>query len=338
MVQKNKAATLTFTLVFLTMFGMQPVHAQKADLNIGISPPLTHIIIQPGKSALTTVSLENQGNFDVNLTTNFVDFTSDNKTGIPVLSDNMSFSYMSLQDAEVHLNTPFLLKTGNTKQLVFEVALPENSVEKEYHFSLVTDVEPIQNSLHDQSGTAVSGQIVSNFIITVSRTAKDQGIIELQSFEAPLFLDSLSAITAKVFMHNAGKNTTVTLGNLRIVNVLGNVVYENDFLPENILPGAGRQVFGSESVNKDGEEYKIEQPIRYKGLFLLGPYKLILTYHAPGQEEQKFEHTVFALPISALIFVILVYIVYLLYTKSNLFQGRSRKAKPENGTQHKLDS
>lgn len=307
--------------------------AQKADLNIGISPPITHVVIQPGKSAITTVAIENQGHLDMNITPNFVDFKSDNKSGIPVLGDSMSFPYISLQDETLHLNTPSLLKSGVKKQIVFEIAMPENSLEKEYHFSLVFNAEPIQNSLTDSNQTQVAGQIVTNFIVTVSESAQDEGVIKMQSFEAPLFVDSLNAITVNAFMENVGKNTTVTLGDLRITNLLGKAVYDKEILPENILPGSARQIFGAETTSQDGEEFKTPVPFKYRGLFLIGPYKIALTYHSPGQEPETFEHTVFALPISLLILGVVIYIVYLLYTKTKLFQGRRSVHHRENHDQ-----
>lgn len=321
---KKKTVLLSlFALCMGSALCVPPTKAQRADLNIGISPPLTHIIIQPGKSALSTVNLENQGNFDVNLTPNFVDFESDNKTGVPVLQEDMSFPYISLQDSEVQLNKPSVLKAGESKQLLFEVALPINSLEKEYHFSLVFDVDPIVDALNDGTSASVTGQIVTNYIVTVSESAQDQGKIQLSAFEAPVIIDSLSGITAHVFMENSGKNTTVTQGDFKIKNMFGKTIFETELLSENILPGSSRQVFGAETSTKDGEEFKTQIPLHYKGLFALGPYKIQLTYHAPSQEVQTFEHTIFALPISVMIFIVVVYILYLIYSRTKVFQAES---------------
>lgn len=317
----KKIFFLVLISYLLSLISAIPVSAQTADLNIGVSPPLTHVIIQPGKKALTTITVENQGLFDTQITPNFVDFSSDNTSGIPVLSDTMSFPYILLKDDVAQLNKSFLLKTGQKKQLLFEIDLPETSLEKEHHFSLTLGVEPVQNTLHDSSQTSVQGTVVSNFIVTVSKSAQDQGIIQLKSFESSLFLDSLSAIKAKIFVENVGKNTTVTLGEFKITNMLGSVVYQNEILPQNILPNSVRQVFGSEKVSKDGEDFEVELPFRYKPLFLIGPYKISFTYHSPGQESQTFEHTVFALPVSILMFIVIAYILYLIYTKTKLFSS-----------------
>jgi hypothetical protein len=321
-----KKTFLLSALFFTTsVLAANQVHAQSsAELNLGVSPPLTHIIIQPGKSALTTIDIENQGTYDVDLTSKFVDFDSDNKSGVPVLSDSMSFPYITLLDDNLEMGDTFSLGRGEKKQLLFEVNLPESSIEKEYHFSLVLDITPQKNSLVDNSSAGVQGSIVTNFIVTVTRSEKDQGIIQLKSFESSLFLDSLSAVKAKVFVENSGKNTTVTLGQFRVLNAFGKVVYQNDILPQNILPGAVREILGSEKVVHDGQDFQIEKPFHYKPLFLLGPYKLVFTFHAPGQEEQTFEHTVFAFPVSFLIGIVLIYIIYL--TNKRLFGGKKQKS------------
>lgn len=305
--------------------------AQGFDINMGITPPLTHVVIQPGKKALATVTLENQGMLDVELTPNFVDFVSNNESGEPILQDEMSFPYIFLQDQSVEMDKPFLLENGSEKQLLFELNLPENTLEKEYHFTLVFQINPVNDSfaLGESTQTSVSGKITTNFIVTVTRSPQDQGIIEMSSFEGPLFLDSLSAIQAKAFVKNVGRNTTVTQGDFKILNIFGKTVYQNEFSSQNILPNSIRELLGSEQVIKDGQDYKIEKPFKWKPLFLLGPYKLVFTFHAPGQEPQTFTHTVFALPVSLLIFVICVYILYLLYTKTNFFILDRRRDNPQ---------
>ncbi len=331
----NKKILLTTSFLLTAAVLLVPqASAQKAALNIGIAPPLTHIVIKPGKTALTTVTLENQGLFDVNLTPNFVDFSSDNKTGTPVLGESMSFPYISLQDESYHLNSPTLLKTGESRQLVFEVALPENSLEKEYHFSLVFAVDPKQNILSDGATSAVTGQIATNFIVTVANSAADQGNVRLQSFAAPIIVDSLGAINAQVTMQNVGKNTTVALGDFTITNALGNVVYQTQLLPENILPGSSREVFAAKTVTKGAETAETSEPLHYKGLFLLGPYTMKLSYKAPGQSAEVFTHRVFALPISILIGIVIGAIVYLTYSKTKLFQTKRKVSKThESNTQ-----
>ena len=316
---KMRFLITAFILSTSLTFGVKKVVAQTADLNLGISPPLTHVVIQPGKTALTTIDVENQGAYDLNVTPQFVDFVSDNVTGNPVLKEEMSFPYISLQGEEMGMDKSFILTRGIKRQLVFEINLPNSTLEKEYHFSLVLDTEPVSGGLVESNKAAVQGQVVSNFIVTVTSSAQDQGKIELSSFEGPLFIDSFLPIQVKALVKNVGKNTTVTIGKFRVQNMFNQIVYENDLLPENVLPNSTRELRGSKSVLDGVEPFLEPLPLRYKGLFLLGPYKIILTYKSPNQEEQTFEHTVFALPISVLIFIVVIYIFYLIYTKSSLF-------------------
>jgi glutaredoxin len=316
---KSKTFLTSLVLTGAFALGVTRVNAQGADLNLGITPPLTHVVIQPGKTALTTVDIENQGAYDLKVTPQFVDFVSDNVSGNPVLEEQMSFPYIFLQGENMGMDKSFVLPKGTQRQLVFEINLPESTLEKEYHFSLVLETEPVSGGLVESTEAAVQGQVVSNFIVTVTESAQDQGKIELSSFEGPLFIDSFLPIQVKALVKNVGRNTTVTLGKFRVQNVFNQTVYENELLPENVLPNSTRELRGSESVLDGVEPFLAPAPLRYKGLFLLGPYKLILTYKSPSQEEQTFEHTVFALPISVLIFIIVIYILYLIYTKSGLF-------------------
>lgn len=316
----NKKRLIAFCFSLLLSLGTTAqINAQGAPVNIGISPPLTHVVIQPGKKALTTIMIENLGTLDAEITPHFADFLSDNESGEPIFQDSMSFPYIFIQDESIEMDKSFILNTGSSKQLLFEINLPETTLEKEYHFTLILDVNPVSSSLGESSETSISGKITSNFIVTVTRSPQDQGIIEMASFEGPIFLDSLSTVQAKVFVKNVGRNTTVTQGEFKIFNIFGKTVYQNEILPQNILPNSIRQIFGSEQIIQDGQDYKIEKPFKWKPLFLLGPYRLEFTFHAPGQEPQTFTHTVFALPVSLLIFVISIYILYLLYTKTNFF-------------------
>lgn len=323
-----KTPITTITLLAVLLFSLSiNVHAQSSPINLGISPPLSHVVIQPGKTATHAITIENQGNYDLEVIPSLRDFTSDNQTGNPVLLDEMTFPFIFLESNDIALNKPFTLPKQTSRQLVYRIDIPNTALQREYQFVNLFETTPLADSLGDQTKAQVKTQIASNFIVTITQDGRDEGIIELSSFEGPIIVDSFWPIYSQVSVKNVGKNTTVTLGNFTIINPFGQVVYSIELLPQNVLPGKTREVLGALPTQNNNEEYMTETPLRYKPFFLLGPYTIRLTYHSPNQEEQEFTHRVFALPISILIGLISIVAIYILYTKTGLFNlDRAKKS------------
>lgn len=296
------------------------VEAQTADFDLSVSPPITHLIIQPGKAATLSVQVQNNGSYDLNITPKFLDFQSDNKTGAPVILDTMSFAYIFLEDRDLSMQTGFLLKSGESKQLTFLVQIPENKPEKEYYFSLLLEAEPLDTSLRQNSQTSIQAVLGSNMIVTITNTAEDKGEIQLYSFEAPIFLDSiLSSISSQILVKNTGQTMTVTTGKIEIFDMFNKKVYEKEIMPENVLPGATRELKIAADVQQNDAVLKTPEPFLFKPPFLLGSYTMRITYASATQEKKVYEHKMYAIPVSLLLLMLIMCICYFLYTKTNFF-------------------
>jgi len=315
------ALFLILAVIFFTAYRLPlTASAQTSDFELAITPPLTHIIIKPGNTTSTRIKVENNGNYDVNVTPVFVDFKSDDRTGNPVLMDTMSFDYIFLEDTEVSLDKPFLFSKGSSKELAFSINIPEGAPDKEQYFSLLFKAEPLQDTLLQSSQTSVQGTVATNFIVTTTKSAQDKGNIELYSFEAPLFLDSLlSFVTSTILVKNTGQNMTVTLGKIEVFNMFKKLVYEQEIMPENVLPSSTREIKVAKVAIFNEQEVKEPTSFKFKPPFLLGPYSIRLTYSSPNQPEKTYEHKLYALPVSVLIIFIIGYCLYLLYIKTRFF-------------------
>ena len=88
-----------------------PVRAQENGnrTSISITPPLSEIVMQPGRSITQAFTIANDGTVDLEVIPTIVDFSPDENTGAPIVFEkNENFPYAQLQN----LDKKFEEKTG----------------------------------------------------------------------------------------------------------------------------------------------------------------------------------------------------------------------------------
>jgi hypothetical protein len=327
----STASFATLTIAFLTTAALlattfllpTPTQAQnRPPLDIGISPPTTYLQIAPGNKKTHRVTLEQKGSLPLEITPSVVDFTTDDKTGSPVLSDVSSFRHITLTLPGSNSNnankTSFILQPGEKKNITFTLDIPPNAIEDEYLMTLLFRAKTAPGVTLAQNTSEVSGVIGSNLIALISHSERDLGKLQIEKVDAPRIVDSFSDITFTTIVKNIGKNATTASGSATITDWQGQEVASFQVYPDMILRNSSRQLRTALSLEEALEKPEtISDHFTYQGLFLFGPYTITLDLAKSSQPtagSETYSSTVIAAPFSILIVAIVSILMYLLYT------------------------
>jgi len=337
--QINKSKNLSLIGLFTIGLFVYFSEAAKAQtFSLGIYPPLLEVMIMPGKSVTQDYQLSNSGD-ETEITAQIVKFKPADELGNVSLrgltSDEVRphQGWFSFENAEIALGEPFLLKTGEKKQIILKVKIPEETAEDDYYFTLLFSTQPISKIA--LLGTKQAGVIGSNILITVSKDGqpvKKGEIVEfrlldcyfepsekqgssrrLGSYIAKLLpfclIDSFDKPEFLLRVKNTGRAFWKPFGKLKTEGLLGQK-WEQDLRPDNILADSIRQInLATPSASPS---------------FLIGPYRASVEFKLDEDGPQVAAQTSFlALPFKA-IFALLT-IVLLVVTIKSVIKKRSKR-------------
>ena len=315
-------------IVFFILLATTPaIHtfAQGNDnrTSISITPPLSEIIMQPGKSVTQAFTIANDGTVDLEVIPTIVDFSPDDTTGAPIVFEkNENFPYAQLQNLDKKLGKPFLLPAGSREQLVLRITIPTKEPDRDYYKTLLLKTSP--SRLVQTSGTQTVSQayIGVHILLSVSGNGEDQAKLMIEKLTAPRIVDMFSSLPVSLIVKNHGTNYTKVHGQVSIASTLGKVVKIFPLLPENILAGSIRKLQAS-IQDPDDTKSAIATSMEYRPLFLLGQYTIIATVGRENQEtpDEKIIK-VFALPISP---VIVIFSIWLAIKIANHFRREHKE-------------
>lgn len=271
--------------------------------DLSISPSVVELTMQPGKMVTQTFMVENAGTTDLTVTATLRDFTSDGKTGVPIIQEKSTFPFAQLENADVHLGEPFTLKANSSQQLIFAVKPDETAEERDWYISLLLDTKPVVGETLAQSGTAVTGQIASNIIVRVARDDRIPLNWDVQLLGIPRFIDSLQSIQITPYVQNHSKTAGTPEMSMLILDWRGEIVFEQDGLPERVLANSSREIAAALQRKDDPRSY---QPTTFvfDPLFAVGPYTVRTTIRNNEDGPRVVEKSFVAFPFSVLIAVI----------------------------------
>lgn len=321
---KRFILTITTSLA-LFLFVSIPARAQEPSQSVGrttltVTPPLSEIIIKPGKSITQAFTIKNEGKVDLEITPTITDFSPDGKTGAPILLlNNTSFPFASLENLDKKLNAPFTLKGGASDQLVVKIAIPEKAEEKEYYQTLLFKTRPIGFELSDGTTSISQAWIGVHMLISVSKTGEQLGNLSIHSIKYPKIIDMFSPIKLDLIVKNQGKNFVKAQGEIKITSVTNDVVKVFPILPENILANSVRMLHAS-LPDPDDAKSASAAPFEYRPVFLLGPYTISANVYAENQKQTPILYTTYALPISPTIALFALFVLNKLVKKYQSLQ------------------
>jgi len=313
----NKQMNLKFFILFFYLFIFLFVYSGVViaqQVSLSISPPLLELVIKPGKSIMVAYRVENSGD-PVILTSKILPFEpKDNLGNIRIKKEFEGPVRFSLDNADLQLEQPFFLKTGDSQQLLLRIRLPEGTPEGDYYYTLLTEAAPPKSSEGIGSARARAA-IGSNILITVTesgsvevkpRVALFSTIGGLTLGQDLKIYDSFDKIPLILIVENKGKNMIKPEGEITLKGNFGEEI-KHDVIPKNILSLSQRLVEATPSA-------QFEKPVSLVlSGFFVGLYRLSTKLTFGENSPTVFASTSFlALPFKLIIGLIVVIIITIL--------------------------
>ncbi len=290
-IQSLRLKTLRFCL-FTLLFVAKPVYSQTYSLSIW--PPLLEVLIQPGRTITQVYRLSNAGDDQI-LTAKILPFEPKDELGninlvnLPKLLNPLSFSF---QGGDVSLGKPFILKSGESKDLVLKLVSPVKTPERDFYVSLIFETNP--ETRVGLSQTQAAAKIVSNLLITVSIDGQPQKQARIIEFSAPKIVDSFDPVPFTLKVENTNTAFFKPFGEIKIEGIFSQKG-KIKIVPENILAGSTRNL----------------QIAPWKEKFILGPFRATVSFTLDETEEKLSLETNFvALPYKATLALIIVLLIF----------------------------
>jgi len=309
-----------FIILLSTVYCPQ---SQAQQVSFALSPPLLEVLIKPGKSILIAYKLDNFGD-PVIVSSHVLPFEPSNKTGqIRIKEEFEGPVRFSLENADIALSQPSLLRTLESKQFLLRIRVPEGAPEGDYYYTFLATTEP-PPSIGDATSSRARATIGSNILITVSSSGKldiRPKIIlfdVLSRFKLPFFgkpiniFDSNDPVRIVMIAENQGKNMIKPLGNIMLRGNFGERATYS-IVPKNILADSQRYISASPSAEIPSS---VPTTLNLKGFFV-GKYNLTAEMSFGEGTPNLFSSTSFiALPFKFIIaFLATIVAAYILIRK-----------------------
>jgi hypothetical protein len=281
-----------------------PSVAMAQEVSLSISPPITELTIQPGKSFNQVFTLKNDG-APVTVTPKIFPFIPLDKQGhAEIIEDKNSvdvFASWFYFD-----QSPVSLGTTGSRDFYLKITPPATAEEKDYYFTFIVEVQN-DNNLGINNSLA-QARIGANLLISVSKDGNPQKKASAITFSAARLIDSFSTLNYKVVIGNTGFSFFKPTGKITVDQIFGSTTVLN-LAPLNVLVGGAREISCIQS-----EEIV---PCTLPGKFLIGIYRsdLNFTIDDSGTAIAKQIYTI-AFPFSVLISIIVIFIIYRIIKRS----------------------
>lgn len=309
-------------LLFLTATSSSTAQIPQTDrdptlYDLSVSPPTAYLKIHPGNSAVHTITLKNNGQAELVVQPQLVDFSADGKTGQPVLSMTSTFPYI---DQDKTSFDSVGLKPGATAQLTLHFSVPATAEDREYPLSVLFKGSSPEEASTDSSLSPVAGIIASNVIVLVSRAEFLENRFTVDSFNSPAFIDSFAELATSPIVKNNSYAAAVASGSATITDWKGTKVAQFDVSPSVILGYSSKQIQPLSTTEESSPaQFSYDSP------FLIGPYTVSIFLPSGNPDNLTYiEHKkiVWAIPFSIIVAVTLAsvcLVIYNSYKKKNAF-------------------
>lgn len=272
--------------------------------SLSIWPPLLEVMVQPGRTVTQVYKITNSADEQI-LVAKVLPFEPKDEFGninllnIPSLLNPLSFSF---EGSGITLGRPFLLKSGESKDLVLKLTVPKRTPEKDFYASLVFETSPVGKIGLSQSQTAA--KIAGNLLITVSTEGKPAKKAKILEFSAPKIIDCFDPVHFILRIENINSAFFKPFGEIKIEGIF-NQQGKIKLLPENILAGYSRNL----TISPWKEKF-IVGPFRAKAEFSLDPPE---NGQVPEGEKLSAETNFLALPYKAILALIVICLILLTF-------------------------
>jgi len=265
-----------------------------SDFNITISPAQIEYLVKPNATIIQAYEINNNSSQDIYLNSEVLPFLPQGNSGsvvyqnIPV-NPNINFS---LNNSDLILGQPFLLKANSKQQLVLKIKTSNNtSLTDSYYTFFVSQVQKQNNANFPQA----SGKIGSHILLSVTNTENisTKGSINLFKITPKIKDVFFSRLQFSGEVKNDSNYFLKTSGQITLTKN-DQVLKEIKLQPLNVLANYYRQI---DCQNLDN--------CTLKGPFWPGKYTVTLSFDQnlkiPSQSI-----SFFVLPLSPIIFILLL--------------------------------
>ena len=279
-----------------------------SDFNITISPAQIEYLLKPNTTITQAYQINNNSNQDIYLNTEVLPFLPQGNSGSVTYQNipNNSDINFSLNNSDLVLGQPFLLKANSKQQLVLKIKTSSNAPFVDSYYTFF--VSQIQNQTNNFP--IASGKIGSHVLLSVNDTENVSAKGTISSFIIkPKIKDVFfSQIKFLGEVKNDSNHFLKTSGKITLIKN-DQTLKEIKLKPLNVLANYYRQIDCQELSN-----------CTLKGPFWPGRYTTTLSFdenlHIPSQST-----SFFVFPISPILFILfLVGIIFGIKT--------IKKAKP----------
>lgn len=275
---------------FFSFFLINPEHLQAQNLSLSFSPPLVEIMIKPGKTISQSFKLTNIGE-DSAITFQILPFNHDG-----LVLDNLQDTLPWLEVISPKPN--FILKKGDSQEIILKISPPENSVEKDYYQALLLKTAPKPYGRYSES--LLTESLASLIFMTVTT----QGLpkkSEVTKFNLPGIQDSFTPIKLDINIKNTGSAYFHPRGNIILKGALG----------ETNLPIIPRLYMANQE-----RALLVDKKTQFFSGFFIGKYTLKVKYVLDdGNLKVEKDKIIYCIPFKLIGVVLFILILYLLISK-----------------------
>ena len=263
-----------------------------SDFNITISPAQIEYLIKPNATIIQAYEVNNNSNQDIYLNSQVLPFLPQGNSGSVVYQNiptnpNINFS---LNNSDLILGQPFLLKANSKQQLVLKIKTSSNvSLNDSYYTFFVSQVQNQTNANFPQA----TGKIGSHILLSVTNTENISNKGTISSFKIkPKIKDVF--FSRVQFLGEVKNDSNYFLKTSGQINLVKNdqILKEIKLQPLNVLANYYRQIDCQDLQN-----------CTLKGPFWPGKYTATLSFDQnlkiPSQSI-----SFFILPLSPIIFIL----------------------------------
>lgn len=300
----NKSIKYIITISLSIIYLFAPAkQIQAQEISLTISPPITEVLIAPGKEVVQNYILKNEGNSTL-VSVSVTPFYPQGTQGFQEFRDDLTSSYQNwffLIDPNIALGTSFNLPKGQSQTISLKIAPPRDASLKDYYFAVFFTTQ--QDSETGLDTGYSQAKVGSNLLITVSDDGEPVKNVSIKKFSAPLIIDSFAKLSYSVTLENIGRAYVAPMGKIIVSSKPFGSSSELTLAPVNILVSSERDIpclSGEEQINCSLEKK-----------FPLGLYRAKLTFSL-DEETQIYtsEIVTFAFPFSLILGIIFIFAVY----------------------------
>ncbi len=274
-----------------------------------VTPPTSYIRVKPGSQTTHTITLENISRRTLLIQPRIVDFSTDGRSGAPILQNFTTFPYLQFQDGRT-LEAGFdkvELRPEQKAQLTLLIGVPPTAEEKEWPLTVLFFAENTTVGVPD-SNALLQGSLGSNMIVLVSTESELSRRLSIIDADVPHFTDSMRPLTLQPIFKNKHYAATVASGSASLSDWRGTTI-TRELYPDVILGYSSREIQAL-STSAQPDSLPDRTPITFKPPLFFGFYTLSYAITTPdGIPQEVFTQQIIALPFMAFAVIVVMGII-----------------------------